>query len=37
VWVDGQALVVNHQLTRMDLAQVLEEARRWGAGIAAGA
>lgn len=37
VWVDGQALVVNHQLTRMDLAQVLEEARRWGAGIATGA
>ncbi len=36
VWVNGQALVVDHKLTQMDLAQVIEEARRWGAGIAAG-
>jgi len=36
VWVHGQAVVVGHKLVQMDLAQVLEEARRWGAGIAAG-
>ncbi len=36
VWVNGQALVVDHKLTQMDLPQVLEEARRWGSGIAAG-
>jgi 5-methylthioadenosine/S-adenosylhomocysteine deaminase len=37
VWVQGQALVTDHKLVHMDLAQILEEARRWGAGIAAGA
>ena len=36
VWVNGQALVVDHKLSQMDLVQVMEEARRWGAGIAAG-
>lgn len=36
VWVEGHALVVNHQLIGMDLTSVLEEARRWGAGIANG-
>jgi hypothetical protein len=29
--------VADGKLTRMDLAQILEEAKRWGAGIAAGA
>jgi 5-methylthioadenosine/S-adenosylhomocysteine deaminase len=37
VWVQGQSLVADGKLTRMDLAQILEEAKRWGAGIAAGA
>jgi 5-methylthioadenosine/S-adenosylhomocysteine deaminase len=36
VWVQGQLLVADHQLTRLDLAAALEEAKRWGAGIAAG-
>ncbi|MES2604652.1 MAG: TRZ/ATZ family hydrolase [Pseudomonadota bacterium] len=37
VWVDGEMLVADHKLTRMNVEQVLEEAKRWGAGIAAGA
>lgn len=36
VWVNGQLLISDHQLVEMDLEQVLEEARRWGAGIAGG-
>lgn len=36
VWVNGQILVSNHQLTGMNVEQVLEEAKRWGAGIAGG-
>ena len=36
VWVHGQAVVVEYQLTQMDLTQIMEEARRWGAGISAG-
>ena len=36
VWVNGQALVSDGQLTRMDLTQVLAEARRWGRQIRGG-
>jgi 5-methylthioadenosine/S-adenosylhomocysteine deaminase len=34
VWIDGNLLVNNGQLTQLDLSNVLEEAKRWGAGIA---
>lgn len=36
-WVNGELLVSDHKLTRMNVEQLLEEAKRWGAGIAAGA
>jgi 5-methylthioadenosine/S-adenosylhomocysteine deaminase len=35
VWVHGQLLVQNHRLTRLDLDDCLERARRWAHDIAA--
>jgi 5-methylthioadenosine/S-adenosylhomocysteine deaminase len=35
VWVHGQLLVRDHRLTRLDLDDCLERARRWGHDIAA--
>jgi 5-methylthioadenosine/S-adenosylhomocysteine deaminase len=36
VWVHGQLLVADGALTRMDLQQVLADARRWGQQIGGG-
>jgi len=34
VWVQGEGLVIDGKLTRIDVGTIIEEARRWGAGIA---
>ena len=35
-WINGELLVSDHKLVHMNIDQILEEAKRWGAGIAAG-
>jgi 5-methylthioadenosine/S-adenosylhomocysteine deaminase len=33
VWVEGHLLVADYKLTQLELEPILEEAKRWGAGI----